>query len=417
MTIKILLAGFGTMGKYYAEKLSEHTAAWDIELVGIVDTSEAAFDLAQADGRKFKTDILADVLQKTPSFKTMDEALSTTQPQIIINTTNSSAHIDIIRALAQYPRTGFLTEKPLVDKLIEEQEAFERLSGHFVSMNMITNFSLAAAGLRTWISENPQLKLIGLDAVWGKDRRTDTRPTPGVASDIVHPIGLMQSVFNAQDWHLQEAQGLYGTLSTDRNGQPVDCVYDYKTSFMTDVAPVKIDCSFAWQDQARRVTGFFQDTDGSYKIAELFLDEADDRASGKRADFFRIYDVSADFKDVSFVYESPLASDDKLSAYLGQSIKAFREGAPAAAYGLTSLAEEYDIGRMYGLLHPSGDKSDLFNQSHLGLIEKDAALSPKTPAFHRMDQASLTEIRKRIESFTVKPPIQSNSISLPGLAP
>lgn len=400
MSTKILIAGFGTMGKYYAEKLWVHAPDWGVALAGIADISSEAFDLTKVDSRKYKTDILATVLQLAPQFSTVEEALLVVKPQIIINATNSPAHIEIIRVLGQYPDvSGFLTEKPLVDQLLEEREAFERLSGHFVSMNMITNFSVAATGLRDWLAQHPQLKLIGLEGVWGKDRRADTRPTPGIASDIIHPIGLMQSVFDAHNWQLQKANGLYGTLSTDRQGQAVECVYHYTTSFMTSVAPVRMDCSFAWQDQARRVSGFFQDDDGSYKIAELFLDEADDRVSGKRTDFFRIYDLSADFQDLRLVYESLLSSDDKLTAYLGQSIHAFHQAAPAAVYGLTGLAEEYDIGRMYGLLHPSDDKADLLNQPHIMIRDADPADSDKKPKFSRIDQASLPELKDRFAAF------------------
>lgn len=418
MTLKIVLAGFGVMGRHYADKLARHGQEWGVEIAALVDTRPESFDLLSMDPQKFNLPVLTDLLQRTPQYSDIGAALADHNPDILINTTNNQAHIEMIRALELCPAAqAFLTEKPLVNQTSEEAEAEIRLRDHFVSMNMVTNFSAAAAALRTWIAENPQLKLIGIDAVWGKDRRDDLRPTPGIANDIVHPVGLVQSVFGAQDWVLQNVQGLYGTLSTSRDGQSVECAYHFTMDFTTNAASVRMDTSFAWLDQARRVTGFFQDTDGSYKVAELFLDEANAQGSGKRADFFRIYDVPADVSDARLSYESPLATEDKIARFLQLSIAAYKSGAPAAEYGLVGLAEEREIGKIYGVLYPCTDKAGLLADPHLHVKEFDPAQSPKVPLFSRLDQVSLVELKSRIESFKPASAAPSGPASRPAPAP
>ena len=398
MSTKILLAGFGTMGRYYADAVIKNAAAWNVELVGIVDTDPAR---------------VADLPDSVPFFQDIRDALGQTGPQLVINATNNESHIDIIRALEAHPEVkGFLAEKPLVNSGPEEVEATARLATHFVSMNMITNFSAASIGLKEWVDANPRLKLIGLEGVWGKDRRADTRPTPGIANDIVHPVGLMQSIFNVRNWDLKRADGLYGTLSTDRAGNKVDCVYQYDLAFDTDVAPVRMDCSFAWKQQARRVSAFFEKPDGGYTAAELFLDEA---GEGGRSDFFCIHDISADFKTASCIYESPRAMDNKLAAYVERSLRVLRGEAPAESSGLIGLQEEEAIGAVYNLLYPSGNRADLMKCAHLNIADVSPQDAPVVPGLPALDQETAAGLEKRIRAFTPQTAKPVNGPAAPSL--
>jgi len=399
MRTKILLAGFGTMGKFYAEKLACNADVWNIEIAGIVDTAPESFNLGVKSGVNDEA-LLGRILNTVPRFSDIDDALHQTNPDVIINATNSESHIKIIRALERYPAVkGFLTEKPLVNTSGEEDEAVKRLSSFFVSMNMITNFSAAALELKEWVRDNPQMKLIGLEGVWGKDRRADKRPTPGIASDIVHPVGLIQSIFNTGSWNLKEAKGLYGHLSTDRSNNALNCVYQYDISFVTDVAPVRMNCSFAWAAQSRCIRGFFEKPEGGYVIAELFLDERQGGGAAGRGDFIRIYDVLADVRNVALAYESPQAVDDKLSVYLERSLRVLRGEIPVADGGLVGLAEEKAIGHVYGLLAPAADRDELLKNTHLQIMEIHPDNAPKEPRFLSVAQSSVDDLKSRIVAF------------------
>lgn len=395
--MKAVLAGFGHQGKSYAEKFSRHADEWGVTLAGIVDPSPSA--LASAPAVAHHTDI--------------DQALSAIKPDIVINTANNEAHIDIIRALERHPSVrGYLTEKPLVGEAENEAEATARLNGYFVSMNMVTNFSEAAGALREWHQENPQWKLVGIDSVWGKDRRADTRPTTGIANDIVHPVGLVQSIFSPADWTLHDkAQGLYGELSRDRDGNDLRCVFHYRAKFQTDIAPVLIDASYAWKDQQRSVTAFFHSGGADYIAAELFLD-APEEDSKRRSDFLRLSTLDKDFVP-RVLDEGARSSQDKLESFLRNSFEAFRSGTPSSEAGLVGLPEEKAIGEVYALLHPGQDWNTLSADENLNIWEADAnePSVPRVPVTQPLADTDPSAIRARISRFGAmfrfEPPVAS----------
>ena len=399
---KVVLAGFGVMGKYYAEKLAHHADEWGVELAGIVDLDSRAYDLSTTDGRVRDIPLLQKILDTTTRYDNIDAALVASKADIVINVASSYAHIDIIRALERHPSVrAFLTEKPLVESPQDQGEAADRLRKYFVSMNMITNFSKAAQQFQNW-TELEAKPLVGIDAVWGKDRRNDKRPTPGIASDIVHPVGLIQSIFNVSQWSMRgKAQGLYGNLSTDRDGKELNCVFHYSAKFATDVAPIWFDCSYAWKEQQRRITAFFRDGK-RYVGYELFLDDLAN--NGRRGDYVRVSEIPADFSRPTVIDITQHTHDDKLKMYLERSFAAFGQGNKPSAAGLIGLDEEQNLGKIFGMLHPSDDRDILMKSPDIAIsdADPDAPHTPRHPVFPTIKDSTPEQLRWRIERFRRK---------------
>lgn len=386
--MKIVLAGYGHQGKTYAAKIAANAKAWGVDLAAIVDTSAATLSQAAHD------------YEGAGLYQEIDHALVEVKPDIVINTANNEAHIEIIRALERHPSVrGYLTEKPLVGNPADEEEAVQRLRNYFVSMNMITNFSQAAEEMRDVYQNNPEWKLIGIDTVWGKDRRNDTRPTTGIANDIVHPVGLIQSIFKPIAWSIYgPAQGLYGDLSQDRDGNTLSCVFQYRAKFNTDIAPVVMDCSYAWGSQHRRVTAFLQKED-RYLAAELFLDEPE-QGSTHRSDFLRLSGFDKSFKP-AVLDEGSRSTRDKLETYLRKSFKAFKEGLSPTEAGLVGLPEEKQIGKVFGILHPSTDWKDLYNDPNLYITDAspNSPMVPKHPSIKTVAESDSAALQFRLSHF------------------
>jgi hypothetical protein len=341
--------------------------------------------------------MLSSALNHVPRFENIDDALLATRPDMVLNAANNEGHIEVIRALQYHPDVkGFLGEKPLVGDERDEAEAHDHLRGRFVSMNMVTNFSEAVSDLRAWIGNNPQIELVGIDAVWGKDRTNDMRPTPGIVNDIVHPVGLIQAIYGVDQWNLQDrAKGHQGVLSIDRDGKTVDCVYHYRAAFHTNAAPVRLDCSFGWKDQVRRVSAFYKDKEGQYYATDLFLDEPEKENPKKRSDFFEVWKLSDGLRPEKLLHRSNPSSADKLERFVLSSVKGFRSGTPEARAGLVGLKEEVTLGKVFGLLHPSDFKA----AKHLRIESVPVAEDTKVPDFSPLGYASTRELKERIDTL------------------
>ena len=398
MTTKIVLVGFGIMGKAYAEKLVKNMTKWDAELIAIVDPRDAAFDLKGT--RQEAT--LKDVLPYIKRYDDLETALAERKPDIVLNAANNEAHIEIIRSLGGHPNVDtYLTEKPLVGEDENLHEAEQRLRTLMVSMNMVTNFSRAAIGMKEWLAQHKELNLIGIDAVWGKDRRTDTRPTPGIVNDIVHPVGLVQSIFGATEWSLHSpAQGFYGLLSTDRDGRENNCVYHYKAAFNTNIAPVRMDASFGWREQARRVTAFLCDSaERDFYSVELFLDEKNSTDEKQRGDYFQVYALNDAFRPVKLVHRSEFTTADKIESFLERSLMVRDGKLPLQQAGLTGLKEDAVLSKVFGMLHPGADLAALKASPNLVIERRDVERADLSPAFTNIDYAPIAEIGDRVKAL------------------
>lgn len=335
MTDRVFIAGYGVMGQRYLQKLRRYQDQWGIEPVGVADPRLAA-----------------NVSDGVPLFPQLSDGLHITKPDIVINATSSASHLDVFYDISQCPTVkAVLTEKPLVEFGHEEEAAHDLLAGKFVSMNQVTNFGRNVDFLKGWMEDNSDsLTLIGVDSAWGKNRRKDDRPTPGIASDMVHPAGLMQAIFGMDAWPILHGNGFYGTLSTDRARNRVDCVYAYHLGCITPKGPARFDASYAWQDKTRRLTAFFNDAaDGDYKIAELSFDE--DMGEKRQADFFRLY--SFDGRGIDRLREETVIHSDKLSQFLSKSFNAYQDAILPEKAGLVGLRAEKSIGGFYAPLVPA----------------------------------------------------------------
>ncbi len=126
-----------------------------------------------------------------PYFPTVAEGLDAFGPDVVVATVPDRAHAQTLTELAGFK--GFVVaEKPLVtpeDDLGPVESGLADLSGF--CMDLVERYSESTVFLRDFVRDNG-LRPVRAHFTWGKDRINDHRPTSGVASEVVHPLDLVQ---------------------------------------------------------------------------------------------------------------------------------------------------------------------------------------------------------------------------------
>ncbi|MBX7550238.1 Gfo/Idh/MocA family oxidoreductase [Streptomyces sp. NPDC004232] len=126
-----------------------------------------------------------------PYYASVREALAAFRPDVVVVTVPDGAHAGILASLAGYE--GFVVaEKPLVtsrDDITAVRSALAGTSGF--CLDLVERYSQATVRLRDHVREHG-LSLVRAHFTWGKDRIGDHRPTTGVASEVIHPLDLVQ---------------------------------------------------------------------------------------------------------------------------------------------------------------------------------------------------------------------------------
>lgn len=143
------------------------------------------------------------------TFTSLDDALASMAEQgkrvpAIIVASSTAAHRDNLVSIVNAAEAGHLDlseTKIWCEKPVTPSEVFDEIRALIkrhpeldVSVGYILRFSETLSALQTYLTEN-DLKVTGMEWVYGKDRTKDTRPTQGVQPDeVVHPVSVSDLV-------------------------------------------------------------------------------------------------------------------------------------------------------------------------------------------------------------------------------
>ncbi|PIP65252.1 hypothetical protein COW95_02795 [Candidatus Peregrinibacteria bacterium CG22_combo_CG10-13_8_21_14_all_49_11] len=171
--VPLLLVGAGQMGRNHYRSLREGIGIRSEDII-VVDTKSSALDE------------LCKQWSAPRATTSLESALGM-QPKAAIIAASTPAHYLLIKKLVEQGVEHLLVEKPLV-------MPGQLLDGVFgladVHVAYLINFSRTLQNLNVFLGEN-KLFVTEIDGQWGKDRTTDTRPTPGTLQDeLTHIWGV-----------------------------------------------------------------------------------------------------------------------------------------------------------------------------------------------------------------------------------
>lgn len=278
----VLVLGAGVMGQRHIASL--------IEIADKVLAPQGiTLDIAAVDRRD---DMLKALPARVTSFADMDSALAAQKPDIAVMAFNDDQHISAFRKLfAVCPDLqAVLTEKPLTEHLREARELEPELRKRYLSMNTVVNFSPVFDRLKEIMpsidAAEGGLKPLGFEAIWGKNRTADSRPSIGVPSESVHALSIISDMFGHARLSLEQGAAKKGYLSE----KAVDVIYEIDSTFRSGKtgAPVLFHASYVFDSQHRKVTAYYAAGNGDALAVELDFDV---KHNGQNADRLRIHRI------------------------------------------------------------------------------------------------------------------------------
>ena len=280
MKRKVLICGFGKMGRVHFNSLCKLDPGLEKFDITIVDRNDAVFNQLPEEARESVT-----------TYTDLDSALAS-DPELVVMAFNDDQHLAAFEKIKQSSSVrGVFAEKPLCKTRDEAEQLRPYFTGQnapFLSIHTVINFSdIFDIAEERFGQRLDGYEPILVEASWGKNRTKDTRPTIGVVSDLTHPLSIINDVLgfdkmiwqsgNAKKGHLAEAAG------------NVVWHYDKQVLSAGDV-PVRLESSYGWGAQNRRVKVLFQKDQGNMCAVEYNFDI---RAPGvKPYDAATLYDVS-----------------------------------------------------------------------------------------------------------------------------
>lgn len=278
----VLVLGAGVMGQRHISSLREIAEK-------VLKPQGITLDIAAVDRKAEARQALpADVT----AYADIDSALVAQKPDIALMAFNDDQHIDAFRKLfADCPDLkAVLTEKPLTEHLREAREIEPELRNRYLSMNTVINFSPVFDRLHDVLPDIEKqmggLKPMGFEAIWGKSRTADTRPSIGVPSESVHALSVITDMMGHSRLSLEAGGAKKGYLSTGA----VDVIYEVDAQFRSGKtgAPVSFHASYVFDQQYRKVTAFYNADNGGVLAVEMDFDV---KHNGQNADQLRIYSI------------------------------------------------------------------------------------------------------------------------------
>ncbi|MFA6279170.1 MAG: Gfo/Idh/MocA family oxidoreductase [Bdellovibrionales bacterium] len=261
-----------------------------------------------------------------PSYtQALDSMTATnTSPEIIVMAFNDVEHFPAFKNLLETTPSikAVFSEKPLAATQEQAECLYPFMHDKFVTLDTIINFSPVFDALRQYLPND--MALTHFDCFWRKDRTKDTRPSTGIVSDIIHPLGIVSEMFKQGAITLMAGTGYQGYLSDGAK----DVVYEIDTRWMTDKKiPVTLQTSYAYPKQQREVIAYYKSAAGETCIADLQFDVArtTDRlvfshyASNGKQLSQTTYTSEPD--DVQTGYQGMVG--DRVSAFIGWSFRAY----------------------------------------------------------------------------------------------
>ena len=290
--LNVLMLGHGKMGSVHADTaLAIARAGLPLDIF-IVDRS----DDATKSGSKPYSDARKKLAGTSgAAYLSLDDALDDLDARgkrldVVVQAFHDKEHFQALAKL-QERAPGFkylFSEKPLTETVEQSEQMKDWLGGKFVSLNTVINFSSVFNGLDKLFRPGDLLDgatPVGFEATWKKNRTRDERPTIGIRSDIVHPLGIIMEPLGQGMVTLLEGEARRGFLSP---GAP-DAVYALTdTAWRTEKKlPVRLHADYAAPEQERSVTSWFS-KGGSYFAAHMDFDV---KVGGTKTDLLRVIEA------------------------------------------------------------------------------------------------------------------------------
>ncbi len=365
--LNVVILGHGRMGSVHTDTaLAIAKAGLPLD-ISVVDAS----DLASNGKKPFRDARTRLASTKGGAYRSLGDALDALDAQgkrldVAVMAFSDKEHFPALLTLHERtPDFKYLfSEKPLTETVEQSEQLKDWLGKKFVSLNTVIHFSSVFNELDKLSRPGSWLEgatPVGFEAIWKKDRTRDERPTIGIRSDIVHPLGIVMEPLGQGMVTLLEGEARRGFLSS---GAP-DVVYSLpQTAWRTDKKlPVRLYADYAAPEQERSVTAWFR-KGGSYLAAHMDFDV---QLGNRKTDVLRIIDVPmiGGAPHVAHVY---VGNDDhidhgmamgsargKAQAWLGQSFRTALDPTASMPGQITTLGPSLRLQRAIGSVmeHPS----------------------------------------------------------------
>lgn len=345
----VLVLGAGVMGQRHIASMLEVAEK-------VLAPKGITLEIAAVDRRD---DIRAALPPVVKTYADMDAALAAQKPDIALMAFNDDQHISAFRKLfdACPDLKAVLTEKPLTEHLREAREIEPELRKRYLSMNTVANFSPVFDRLREELpkleGEMGGLRPFGFEAIWGKNRTADTRPSIGVPSESVHALSIIADMFGHGRLSMESGDGKKGYLSA----KAADVIYEIDSTFRSGKTgvPVSFHASYVFESQHRKVTAYYHAGDGGVVAAELDFDV---KYNGQNADRLRLHRIdAASGKVTTLLDEYPdkivngaphgVLRGDRITAFISLSLTDFltppQKRDPALAARLSNLDAALEV--------------------------------------------------------------------------
>lgn len=282
------------------------------------------------------------VLDGLPCVPDLAVALMRWRPDVLCVTVGESHHAAVFDLLAGYRSCLVLSEKPLTTDLVSAARAAEQLAHHMFSMNLVERFSPVVSRYRSWAAEQAGLRVVRVDAQWGKHRIFDPRPTMGVLSELIHPIDLVQHLFLPLRYDSLHAHAIVSDLDVTANPR-LDSV---DATLRVGAVPVSVRASYAWPERVRTITALVRADGGLYRVVLTFdkphwdCDRLQVLAILPDGRWSSVLDVRTDVADLS----AEIAGVAKVEQFVRRSLLA--DPGPEADSDLVGLAGALDLQRL-----------------------------------------------------------------------
>jgi len=307
---RILIIGYGFSGRRFERVLTYFCSLRPdlATLEGICDLSQERLDTSPSDVGKFVD---------------LGEALTVTDPTVVVVAVNESAHYEVLKELKTNRRRLILCEKPLTSTLVEAEDLqtdFENLS---VSVNFVERYSPVVNRYLEWRKQHPGMSPTRIEFFWGKYRVADQRPSMGVLSELSHPLDLIYYLFDIDTYSIHAAHGVASDFSPYHR-QLLDSV---DILLRAENCLIVGHSSFVWSRRRRNIMAFLSDGD-----SHLFLVNFDFDLPLWDCDSLQIISIDYEGDRKEVVLDFRVDNDDfpvelhrgfKVYEYARNSIKAF----------------------------------------------------------------------------------------------
>lgn len=277
-TLHVLVLGAGLMGQRHVASLREISEK--VLADKGVTLKIAAVDKNEAQLTKLPPDVAR--------FATLEEALAAQKPDIALMAFNDNQHTQAFKVLFERAPglKAVLSEKPLTEYLADAYALEPELRKRYLSMNTVINFSPVFDRLAE-LQPASGLAPMGFEAVWGKNRTADTRPSIGIPSESVHALSVVSDMFAQGEMRLESGAAKQGDLSVNAK----DVIYEMQTVFRGDTGlPMRFHASYVFPEQQRRVTAYYAAPDDKVLAVEMDFDV---KVAGVNKDRLRIHSIDA----------------------------------------------------------------------------------------------------------------------------